>query len=117
MSYRRFLLPFFILSIFILSCSGKEKTEPSADLQFFYLELCPGCEEYETADRLAEQVRSLGGTASNIIHDEDAAAMKKLLEEKGLERIAHALPLLLVEKNFFVGYEDIESEILRLKEE
>ena len=116
MSYKRYIIPLIFLSLLILSCGVGKKSATKTDLHFYYLELCPGCEEYEEADRMASEVRELGGEAFNLIGDEEAAAMKKLLEERGLSDIAHALPLLIQGESYLVGYEDIDREIRRLTE-
>jgi len=117
MSYKRFIVPLIFLSILIFSCGEGKETVVKTDLHFYYLELCPGCEEYEEADRMAREVRDLGGEAFNLIGDDEASAMKKLLEERGLSDIAHALPLLIQGKSYLVGYEEIDREIRQLREQ
>ena len=88
----------------------------TADLYFFYLELCPGCESYETAERISTSVIALGGKALNIIHDEDAKALRDILNEKNLADISHSLPLLLVENLYSVGYEEISDIVQTLED-
>ena len=101
-----------LLAIFLLtSCVPKKEVVAEADIQFFYLELCPSCNEYVLAENLAEKVLSLGGKALNIIHDDDAKTMKSILTEKHLADISHVLPLLVIENEYFVGYEEIADTL------
>ena len=86
-------------------------------MHFFYLELCPGCESYETAERISASIVSLGGKALNIIHDEDAKTLKELLTEKNLSDISHSLPLLIVEDKYYVGYEEISDIVQNLEKD
>lgn len=115
-SMKKMIFVVFSLCLFSLlfSCSDKHKPAVTAavDLHFFYLELCPGCESYENAERISKSVVSLGGKALNIIHDEDAKTLSELLSEKNLADISHSLPLLLVDDAYYVGYEEI-SEIIQ----
>lgn len=111
----------FTLIIFplllLFSCADEKTAKVERDINFYYMELCPGCESYEAAERIAGTVIRMGGKASNIIHDEDARAMKELLESKGLENLSHVLPLLVTEEGYFVGYEEIEAEANRIATE
>lgn len=93
----------------LLSCSEDKVAE--ADIHFFYLELCPSCDEYVMAEELAESVIQLGGKSRNIIHDDDAVIMRDLLTEKKLADISHSLPLLIMENEYFVGYEEISAVV------
>lgn len=97
-----------LAALFLLSCAEKR------DLYFFYLELCPSCDEYVAAEKMAEKVEKLGGQASNIIGDEDAKVMKEVLDIKGLADISHSLPILIEGDEYLVGYEEISAEIDRL---
>lgn len=97
--------------LLIGSCSRAEAKTASADIHFFYLELCPSCEEYEMAEDLAAQVAKMGGRSLNIIMAEDAEEMRAVLTEKGLADIAHVLPLLVEGKKYMVGYDEIAQRI------
>lgn len=110
LSLKRFF-PLFFLTFLLFSC------RPERDLHFFYLELCPSCDEYVAAEKMAEKVEEIGGHALNIIQDKDAIAMKDVLEGKGLADIARSLPLLIEGDRYFVGYDDIEAELVRLSKE
>jgi len=109
------LLIILLIFCFVTSCSGGKRAE--ADIYFFYLELCPGCEDYENAERLSASVLKLGGKAVNIIHDEDAKMMKDILTAKNFEDISHSLPLLIVEDTYYVGYEEISDIVKSLEED
>ncbi|MBI9098347.1 MAG: hypothetical protein JEY91_07705 [Spirochaetaceae bacterium] len=63
------------------------------------------------AEELAESVIELGGKSRNIIHDDDALAMRDLLTEKNLAQISHSLPLLIVKNQYYVGYEEISTMV------
>lgn len=110
-----------VFLISLLSCTEKVTT-PQRDLYFFYMELCPSCDEYVMAEGLSETVnnmvkknKSFSGEAFNIILDEHAKKMKEILTEKNLEQISHVLPLLVVDEEYFVGYEEISDKITELK--
>lgn len=105
-----------LLFAFFFSCSEKVEPVVEADVHFFYLELCPGCESYETAESISKAVISLGGKALNIIHDEDAETLRGLLTEKNIADISHSLPLLVVEDAYYVGYEDISDIVQSLEQ-
>lgn len=111
------LIFFFSLLSLLSNCSRNDTDKVSRDLYFFYMELCPSCEEYQFADELASRVTDMGGTALNIILDEDALKMKEILTEKGLSRISHVLPLLVEGEEYTVGYEDIFKKIETLSKE
>lgn len=105
------------LLLMISSCSDKEAVTVKRDISFFYMELCPGCESYAAAERISGEVLKFGGTALNIIHDEDAQAMKELLESKEMGNLSHVLPLLIIEDRYVVGYEEIEEEVGKFSKE
>lgn len=110
------LLLFVLIGISTLSsCGGKEEAVQVADVHFFYLEFCPDCEDYKTAEKISESVELLGGSAQNIVSDEDALNLKNILTEKNLADISHSLPLLLVEGSYYVGYEEISKIVESLK--
>lgn len=106
-----------LVSLFF-SCSEKQQEEAAvvADVHFFYLELCPGCESYEMAEKISESVVQMGGQAVNIIHDEDAQLLKSILTEKNMADVSHSLPLLIIEDKYYVGYEDIAQLVSTLEE-
>lgn len=108
-----------IMILSLISCSRAESEAKAAsrDLHFFYMELCPSCEEYEFAEDLAARVSGLGGSALNIIMAEDASEMKEVLTEKGLADVAHVLPLLVEGSEYTVGYDDIAARIDSLSKE
>ena len=116
-SMKKIFILLLSVSIIILfsSCSEKSNKIAETDLHFFYLELCPSCEEYVMAEELAASVLTLGGKALNIIHDDDAKKMKEILTEKNLADISHVLPLLVIKDTYAVGYEEISDKIDELK--
>jgi hypothetical protein len=115
---KKILLLVLSIGLFSLSSCGENKEAGgTADLHFFYLELCPGCEDYETAERISASVIGLGGKALNIIHDEDAMTMKELLTGKNLADISHSLPILIVEDQYYVGYEEISDIVQSLEQD
>ncbi len=115
-----FLLTIFFIS-FLISCSGKREEVAQTDVYFFYMELCPSCEEYIMAEKLSEEITTLikknkafNGEILNIIHDDDAKKMKAILTEKNLAQISHVIPLLVVKDSYFVGYEEISAKVEEL---
>jgi len=115
MNNLRKLFAVIILTMVSFSCA-EEKKPAEADIHFFYLELCPGCDDYVLAERISAEVLSIGGTALNIIHDEDANRMREILTEKKLQEISHVLPLLVIEDSYIVGYEEIVKKLEELTE-
>lgn len=112
-----FVITLLALSFLISSCGEDKKEIIERDIYFFYLELCPGCESYEAAERISGEVLRLGGKATNIIHDDDAKNMKEFLERKSLGNLSHVLPLMVYEGSYYVGYEDIEAQLVIMSKE
>lgn len=116
MKKMKIVLISFLMGAILISCVEKKGIVAEADLHFFYLELCPGCESYEMAEKISESVVQLGGQAVNIIHDEDAQLLKSILTEKNMADISHSLPLLVLEDTYYVGYEEIAQHISILED-
>lgn len=117
MEKMKFILISFLLAGLLVSCVEKKGIVSEADIYFYYLELCPGCESYEMAESISGSVVQMGGQAVNIIHDEDAQMLKSVLTEKNMADISHSLPLLIVEDEYYVGYREIQNVILSLQDQ
>lgn len=102
-----------LLSVFLLGCCSRNPVE-ERDLLFFYLETCPSCEDYKMAESLSEIVKNLKGSTYNVANPENGAVLKTVLQEKELPDVSRSLPLLLIDDNFFNGYEEIQSELKKL---
>jgi len=113
-----FLIPFIVL---IVSSGCQSDPEPK-EIFFFYIELCPNCDSYKTAVDISSKITVLSskntqiiGHSYNLINEEDAGYMMKLIREKGLEGIASSLPILIFDDSIYTGYESISEEIIELK--
>ena len=108
-----FLVIFYLL---ILAYSGCSNNTPKArDLVFFYMETCPSCENYQRAEKLGSRIFNLNkksqwnGAAYNVANPENGAKLKKILTEKKLPDISRSLPLLILDNEYYNGYEAIEE--------
>jgi disulfide oxidoreductase YuzD len=117
----RLLLSLLLSMSLFLSCTP-EKSLPETEVYFFYMEHCPSCDEYIMAEELSSTIntlvkknKSFSGEAINIILDKHAQKMKEILTGKDLANISHVLPLLVVNDEYFVGYEEISEKISSLK--
>lgn len=113
-----------IILLPLLTLTGCEVVEPDNEIYFFYMEHCPGCETYIMAENINEMISEISkknrdtiGESYNIISDENALYMKALLEEKKMSEIAHAIPLLIINSDYYVGYDDIIERLTKLQVE
>ncbi len=116
------IIQFTIIGSLPLFSLGQNEKEIEFDIYFFYLEACPGCESYEMAEslsktinKLARENKTISGETNNILIDKDSKRMMEVLEMKNLTEISHAIPLLIINDTYFVGYEDISVEIAKLE--
>lgn len=110
----------FVLVLILVS--GCQKPAAKHEVYFFYMEICPGCESYKTAKNLSSAVvrivkknKSITGEALNIIDAGDSDCMMEILKKKNLTRISYAVPLLIVDDTYFVGYEEISEKLTELE--
>jgi len=118
---RRFVtLVLAVLAVALASCRARE----TIDVQFYYMETCPGCETYQAAERIAGMVASLGARRGfitsgsyNVINQDFGNRLVTLLRERELPDVSYSLPILVIDDSYVVGYEEIEEEMLRLLDE
>ena len=98
----------------LVGCSGPEPI----DLLFFYMEICPACETYKKADRIAGYVTAawrehnhVKGKNYNIVTPQHIDTLKGLIEERGLPDLASAIPVLIINSTYYLGYDDIEKAV------
>ena len=120
---RNLIFVAILVSVFVLFCFGCTRGEVT-DARFYYLEICPGCESYKTAERIATRLhgaarrnRLFEAQATNML---DASALPELvseLERRGLPDISRSVPILLIDDRYHIGYEDIEKAIAEIEVE
>ena len=111
------LLVLLILTLILtLSCSERERV----DLLFFYLEICPSCDDYQMAEDFNATIRDLdkrgiwSARYYNLINPEGSEELKKVLREKSLPDVSRSLPLLIVGDEYINGYENIGKTLEKL---
>lgn len=107
---------FISLVLALTGASCSPSSDSKKEILFFYLETCPSCEDYKMAESLSEMVLELKGKAYNVANPENGAILKTALHEKDLPDISRSLPLLLIDKAFFNGYEEIQTELIKLSQ-
>ena len=108
-----------ILLIGFAACTlvGCSKTKP-IDLAFFYMEICPACETYQKAESIAGYVaaawrehKHVKGRSYNIATPQHVDALRTLIKERGLPDLIGAIPVLIVDSTYYLGYDDIEKAV------
>ena len=81
---------------------------------FFYQEVCPSCEDYQRAERIAGRVFTLGrrsraitAEAHNLLDQPSLDRLEEVLRQAGLPDISRSVPLLVVNDRYIVGYEEM----------
>jgi hypothetical protein len=108
-----------LLALFsTVAYAGGQPEGPEIDAAFFYMEICPACENYQLADRLNGQLYSASkkygnvtGKSYNVATPQHATKLIEIVEERGLPDIAYLSPVLIVNTSYIVGYEEIEVAI------
>lgn len=115
---RVFLLIVFLAVLSTVVYAGGQPEGPEIDAAFFYMEICPACENYQLADRLAGQLYSASKKYRNVIAKgynvatpQSATKLVEIVEERGLPDIAYLSPVLIVNTTYIVGYEEIEAAV------
>ncbi|MBF9017610.1 MULTISPECIES: hypothetical protein [unclassified Oceanispirochaeta] len=119
----RLLKQVFLVTFIVLTfSSGCQNNPEPKKIFFFYIELCPNCESYKTAADISSKITVLSakntqivGHSYNLINEDDAGYMMKIIREKNLDSIFSSLPILIVDDTVFTGYESILEKIIELK--
>jgi hypothetical protein len=104
----------------MLAAAGCSSPDP-VEVVFFYDEICPSCEDYIRAEEIAGRVVSLGRTnravsaeAHNTAIPSGQSRLAEYIEKHRLPDVSASAPLLFVDEEYTVGYEEIEAEVSRL---
>jgi len=98
-----------------------------ASIAFFYHETCPTCDEYIKAKEIESLLREaavqgyfpwekISLTSTNVLQDEHLQQLKDYIEEKGFPDVSRSLPVIFVNSELVVGYEEIEKLLEGLTE-
>jgi len=109
----------------LIACSpvacGRTK---AIKLAFFYMEICPACEDYQRAERIAGYVtaawrehKHVEGENFNIVSPQHVDALEALVKEHNLPDLKNEIPVLIANTSYYVGYDDIEEAVLHVLEE
>ncbi len=103
--------------------AGGRPEGPDIDAAFFFMEICPGCENYQLADRLtgmligaSRKYRNVTAKGYNVATPGHGSALVELVEERGLPDLAYLSPVLIVNTSYIIGYEEIEVAVQELYE-
>lgn len=118
---KKLIIPILIITVITMSC----KSEPSQEIAFFYLEVCPSCESYEMAEELSHSVLDLTKTGEfsgrgwnlGIQDKEIQKSLTDYIEKYNLPDVSYSLPLLFIGEEYIVGYDDINQRIKSLEKE
>jgi len=94
----------------------------TADIAFFYMETCPSCDEYILADRLKEQLqnaakrghlpwKTINLITTNVLTQQQVDQLKSYIESHDYPDVSLSLPVIFVNDEIVVGYEEIEKLI------
>lgn len=107
---------FFML--LTLACAPREVS----DVDFFYREICPECEGYRRARSITGELSTVDrerddveAESHNLIDPSAESLLLQELSRRGLPDVSKSLPLLLVDGEYFVGYDDIEAAVAELQ--
>lgn len=97
-------------------CSNDTDREVTTVL-FFYEEICPSCDTYQAAERIAGDLAGLNATdrfkadSYNIADPRNRRKLLEALEQRQLPDISRSLPILLVNDRYMVGYDEIREAV------
>jgi len=94
----------------------------TGEIAFFYLETCPSCEDYELAENLTLKMenaakkghfpwKTVTVTSNNVLTQKQVDDLKEYIDSRGLPDVSLSLPLLFVNNEIVIGYEEIEKLI------
>ena len=105
-------------AVAVASFGGGGRENSKIDAVFFFTEICTACGSYKSAGELADLLSSASGNykhvtvaAYNIALPKYAAKLSEIIEKRGLPDISYMSTVLVVNKIYFVGYEDIEAAV------
>lgn len=96
-----------------------------AVIAFFYHETCPTCDEYKQAKEIESLLReaSVQGyfpwekislSSTNVLQEAHLKQLQDFIEEKGFPDVSRSLPVIFVNQELVVGYEEIEKLVVGL---
>lgn len=103
----------------------EEPREPRPDrsgeayIAFFYLETCPSCEEYVQAKKIEAMLKDAAKkgyfpwtkihlVSTNVLQAEHLQQLQAYIEEGDFPDVSRSLPVIFVNKELVVGYDEIE---------
>jgi len=122
-TYRILFLLIVVVTTAVEAHAGGRAEGPEIDAEFFFMEICPLCETYQTAEQIAGQLatasrehKNITTRSYNLVRPDGGERLVAIIEERGLPDISYLSPVLIVNTTYIVGYEEIEAAVEELLE-
>lgn len=98
-----------------------------AYIAFFYLETCPSCDDYVQAKRIEAMLKNAAKNgyfpwekihliSTNVLQNEHLKQLQSYIEDGDFPDVSKSLPVIFVNQELVVGYDEIEKLVVGLTE-